>query len=185
MKYNLFFFSFLFISIYTSSIQNNKEEMIEPEEKIQIDEKDLNEIELGTKKLVCMGIMKNSLANLNSTLRIYMQDKQKFFEITMNIMVDNCIEKITKEEIDFFLKSENINKADDTLIQYRNLLINNEIKSKIEISIEKEKKSIERKEIIKLHLYIIGIFSCFCLLTLLLMYFHNKKKEKSEKQKTQ
>ena len=123
MIFNLFFLTFLF-SIHTSEIKNIKDEENNSLNKKLIidDEKELKEIELSSKKLACMGIMKNSLANLNSTFRNYMKDKQSFFQIVMNTIVDYCIGKIKRNQIDFCLKSENENKVDDTIIEYRNLI---------------------------------------------------------------
>lgn len=187
MIFNLFFLTFLF-SIHTSEIKNIKDEENNSLNKKLIidDEKQLKEIELSSKKLACMGIMKNSLANLNSTFRNYMKDKQSFFQIVMNTIVDYCIGKIKRNQIDFCLKSENENKVDDTIIEYRNLILNDEIKKNVENEIIKEKKRIKNKEIIKLHLYILAIFSGFCLLTILIMAIKKKRRENSEtKQKSE
>ena len=187
MKFNLFFLSFLF-SIYLYEIKNIKDdESNSLNNKIIIeDEKELKEIELSTKKLACMEIMKNSLANLNSTFRNYMNDKKNFFQIVMNIIVDYCIGKINSNQIDFYLKKEKNEKIDDTIIEYRNLILNDEIKKNVEDAIIKEKKRIQKREIILTHLYILGIFCGFCLLTILIMVIKNKMRENSKsKQKTE
>ena len=84
-----------------------------------------------------MEIMKNSLANLNSTFRNYMNDKKNFFQIVMNIIVDYCIGKINSNQIDFYLKKEKNEKIDDTIIEYRNLILNDEIKKNKEDAIIK------------------------------------------------
>ena len=185
MIFNFFFLTFL-ISIHTSKNINDEEINSLNKNVIIEDEKELKEIELSTRKIVCMGIMKNSLANLNSTFRNYMNDKQNFFKIIMNTIVDYCIGKIKRNQIDFYLKNENINPIDDTIIEYRNLILNEEIKKNVEIEIIKEKKRMKNREIIKLHLYIIAIFSGFCLLTILIMVIKNKMRENSKsKQKTE
>ena len=133
-----------------------------------------------------MEIMKNSLANLNSTFRNYMNDKKNFFQIVMNIIVDYCIGKINSNQIDFYLKKEKNEKIDDTIIEYRYLILNDEIKKNVEDAIIKEKKRIQKREIIKIHLYILGIFCGFCLLTILIMVIKNKMRENSKsKQKTE
>ena len=90
MIFNFFFLTFL-ISIHTSKNINDEEINSLNKNVIIEDEKELKEIELSTRKIVCMGIMKNSLANLNSTFRNYMNDKQNFFKIVIKKIVDYCI----------------------------------------------------------------------------------------------
>ena len=106
-----------------------------------------------------------------------MKDKKSFFQIVMNTIVDYFIGKIKRNQIDFCLKSKKENKIDDTIIEYRNLILNDEIKKDVENEIIKEKKRIKNRKINKIHLYILVIFSGFCLLTILIMVIKKKRRE--------
>ena len=149
---NIFLFSIIIlIKIILNKENNTKNSTID--QKLENETLKIEQLKKRAKRIACLSLIKNSISNNTSELKLFLKEHQKSYFGYFKKMTDYCHEKISEEQAEYILTNKNVTNSSDSNPIFKELIFNDYIKN---LNLDedfvdkkdekKEKKKVEKKE---------------------------------------
>ena len=176
---------FSVFDVKNKKLNNKTNNKSTKDKKIKDDSKNIEELKNRAKRIACLSLIRNSLKNQTSELKLFLQNHKKAYFSYFKKITDYCKDKITEDQASNILTNKNVTNVNESIPEYKALIFNDYIKNlkvdddfldkKKNKNKNKNKKKVKKKEKI-MKILIIG---CSCIVLLVLLYLFLMFKNKS------